>query len=151
RGRLRVFMRGRDRQAERASAVWSAVSELARAACTSGWGAGDGSDWAGRGLAECREWTRPTQAGGMSATISPEHFRLVASRLLEGGIVPFLGAGANLGGRPVGEAWHLGSTWMPNARELTTHLAGRFAVDDGPLIDVADVISILDGEGVLAD
>src|SRR5262245_348206 len=87
----------------------------------------------------------------MSATISPEHFRRVASRLLEGRIVPFLGAGANLGGRPVKEAWHLGSTWMPNARELATHLAERFVVDDGPLIEVADAISILDGEAALAD
>ena len=85
------------------------------------------------------------------ATISPDHFRIVASALLKGRLVPFLGAGANLGGRPAGETWQPGGPYMPNARELATHLAERFRVEHGPLIDVADVISIRVGEAPLTE
>ena len=79
----------------------------------------------------------------------PRHFQLVASALLEGRLVPFLGAGANLCGRPVDETWRPG-LWMPNAHELATALAGRFGVEPGPLIDVADEVSVRFGELPLA-
>jgi hypothetical protein len=85
----------------------------------------------------------------MPATISPQHLAVVGARLLEGRIVLFLGAGANLCGRPVNETWEPG-IWMPNARELAAHLAERFEVTPGALLEVAEVVSSRWSEAHLA-
>jgi len=50
------------------------------------------------------------------------HYFLVAKRMLEGEVVPFLGAGVNLCGRPDGTHWKKGE-FMPNAAELAAALA----------------------------
>ena len=57
----------------------------------------------------------------------PDHWRMVADELLAGRVVPFLGAGANLCGRPVELNWgRRQSTWLPNGRELSLYLARKF-------------------------
>jgi hypothetical protein len=35
------------------------------------------------------------------------HYRMIAHRILEGAVVPFLGAGVNLCGRPESASWAL--------------------------------------------
>jgi len=45
------------------------------------------------------------------------HYELVASELLAGYVIPFLGAGANLAERPAGTPWELGAQ-LPSGNEL---------------------------------
>jgi hypothetical protein len=54
------------------------------------------------------------------------HWELVASEVHAGKVVPFLGAGANLCGRPDGMTWRRKSDWLPSGRELSFYLARRF-------------------------
>ncbi len=61
--------------------------------------------------------------------VSARHYFLVAKRMLEGDVVPFLGAGANLCGRP-DEPWALGSDYLPSGAELAAALAGEVQYPD---------------------
>ena len=55
------------------------------------------------------------------------HCTLVLDALARGRVVPFLGAGVNLCGRPEGEAWTATETkYLPKGRELAEYLAHRF-------------------------
>jgi len=58
-----------------------------------------------------------------------DHYWLVASRLLEGRVVPFLGAGANLCGRPPGGTWSVGR-FLPSGAELAEYLADKSRYPD---------------------
>ncbi len=60
---------------------------------------------------------------------SPRHYFLVAKRMLEGAVVPFLGAGANLCGRPDGP-WEPGSGFLPSGSELAAALASEVHYPD---------------------
>jgi hypothetical protein len=70
------------------------------------------------------------------------HYQDVADELFEGNVIPFLGAGANLCGRPEDATWSVGQAeYLPNAHELAFYLAERFRypVDDQRDLDrVAD-------------
>lgn len=52
-----------------------------------------------------------------------EHAAHVVRRLLDGQVTPFLGAGANLCGRPRDYSWTLGDHAFPSGAELSLHLA----------------------------
>ena len=53
------------------------------------------------------------------------HYDIVAQAFVEGGVVPFLGAGASIADRdPSSKAWSLGAG-LPNGRELAAFLAQR--------------------------
>jgi hypothetical protein len=55
------------------------------------------------------------------------HFGTLLEQLKRGRVVPFLGAGANLCGRPTAETgWERGQ-YLPSGAELAEHLAKRFA------------------------
>ncbi len=58
------------------------------------------------------------------ANVTDDHFEMVTREARRGRVVPFLGAGANLCGRPEGVVWTPDDTeHLPNARELARHLA----------------------------
>jgi SIR2-like domain len=61
----------------------------------------------------------------MQQTPDDDHYWLVASEILDGTVVPFLGAGANLCGRPPQAAWERGR-YLPSGAELAEALAGRW-------------------------
>ena len=65
----------------------------------------------------------------MSA-VNEQLANLIARRLLQGKVVPVLGAGVNLCERPPGETWLRGQ-YLPNGREL----AAALALPDFPEID----------------
>lgn len=80
-----------------------------------------------------------------------DHYWLVASRILDGSVVPFLGAGANLCGRPDGEPWELGR-YLPSGRELADELArrSRYPADSDPdLLRVSQYVDAVLGERAL--
>jgi hypothetical protein len=80
-----------------------------------------------------------------------DHYWLVADRLLGGRVVPFLGAGANLCGRPDGVPWAHGE-FLPSGRELAERLArrSRYPLDDDmDLLRVAQYVDAVLGEQAL--
>ena len=54
------------------------------------------------------------------------HAQLVVRELVKAKVTPFLGAGANLCGRPRDSSWEPGVPWFPSGAELSRHLAERF-------------------------
>lgn len=60
-----------------------------------------------------------------------QHYWLVAGRALQGCVIPFLGAGANLLERPDDVSWEKG-TYLPSATELAAELAERCRYPDAP-------------------
>lgn len=80
-----------------------------------------------------------------------DHYWLVASRLLAGKVVPFLGAGANLCGRPDGEPWQRGR-YLPSGAELAEVLAKRSrypVTGDDDLLRVSQYVDAVLGERAL--
>lgn len=80
-----------------------------------------------------------------------DHYWLVASRILAGRVIPFLGAGANLCGRPEGESWAVGR-FLPSGRELAESLAGqsRYPIDSNlDLLRVSQYVDAVLGEHAL--
>jgi hypothetical protein len=80
-----------------------------------------------------------------------DHYWLVASRLRVGRIIPFLGAGANLCGRPTGASWARGR-FLPSGHELAEYLAqqSRYPVGDGyDLLRVSQYVDAVLGERAL--
>jgi hypothetical protein len=80
-----------------------------------------------------------------------DHYWLVTSRILAGKVVPFLGAGANLCGRPDGEPWRLGQ-YLPSGPELAEVLARRSRYPDpgdSDLLRVSQYVDAVLGEGAL--
>src|SRR4051794_34841745 len=65
------------------------------------------------------------------------HCRLVQARLGEGKVIPFLGAGANLCGRPPDADWQDG--YLPSGRELADYLASEFQYPDDEPLDLVRV------------
>lgn len=83
------------------------------------------------------------------------HFHMVANRLLAGAVVPFLGAGVNLCGRPEEVHWERGR-YLPSGRELAEYLPGAVGVDypytDGSdLLRVSQFVDVNLGSGALYD
>jgi hypothetical protein len=76
-------------------------------------------------------------------------YDLIARRLLKGKVVPVLGAGVNLCGRPPDTSW-LRGRYLPSGRELALELATDYPmIDSGDLAQVAQYIAALEGEGPL--
>jgi hypothetical protein len=67
-----------------------------------------------------------TSAGTDEALL--RHCRLIKARLDEGKVIPFLGAGANLCGRPSDADWQDG--YLPSGAELAGYLADEFQYPD---------------------
>ncbi len=83
--------------------------------------------------------------------VSETHYKLVTRGILDGRVVPFLGAGVNLCGRPPDTAWKQGE-YYPSGMELAAHLAKRFDYppeEDQDLDRVADYVAIMAGSGPL--
>jgi len=74
------------------------------------------------------------------------HWMQVAGQILAGRVVPFLGAGANLCGRPGKLTWQPSEfNWLPSGRELSIHLAHRFTYqekNEDDLVRVSQYVSL---------
>jgi hypothetical protein len=66
------------------------------------------------------------------------HYTAVTKRIVAGKVVPFLGAGVNLCGRPEGTNWKQGQH-LPSGGELAAYLAENF---NCPLTDVQDLLRV---------
>jgi hypothetical protein len=79
-----------------------------------------------------------------------DHYWRVASRILEGYVIPFLGAGANLTERPPDTSWKLGS-YLPSGTELAETLAekSRYPTENADLLRVSQWVDAILGERVL--
>jgi SIR2-like protein len=79
------------------------------------------------------------------------HYRIVAKAIAEGRVVPLLGAGVNMLGRPSGTEWQQGR-YLPSGVELAAYLAGLFDFppDELPdLLRVSQYITVMTGSGPL--
>src|SRR6266511_4007770 len=77
------------------------------------------------------------------------HCELVAREMRAGRVIPFLGASANLCGRPEEHVWNpFRFEWLPSGKKLAKYLAGLFAYqgkhpDD--LLKVSQYIKLMVG------
>ena len=71
--------------------------------------------------------------------------------MLEGRVVPFLGAGANLCGRPHEAVWHEHEKrFLPSGGELSAYLSNEFHTPaDADLARVSQYVSLTTGTGAL--
>jgi SIR2-like domain len=78
-----------------------------------------------------------------------DHYRLVAREILAGRVVPFLGAGANLCGRPEEVTWRPGQfDWLPSGAELSRYLAEMFnysGKNEDDLVRVSQYVTLTVG------
>ena len=84
------------------------------------------------------------------------HLGLVVKAMREGRVVPFLGAGANLCGRPADLVWKAGETpYLPSGGELAAFLRSEFldetGEEDGNLLRVSQYVEVLVGPDWLYD
>lgn len=81
------------------------------------------------------------------------HFRNITNLLIDGRVVPFLGAGANLCGRPRSQAWRPETqAFLPNGSELSHYLATVFSCpDEIDLTRVSQYVWVTNGSGDLYD
>jgi len=89
----------------------------------------------------------------MAATESLDrHCQIVARRLGAGSVVPFLGAGANLVGRPADVPWSDGR-FLPSASELAAYLAEPYGYpeDNLDLLRVSQWVDLVSSPRALAD
>jgi len=83
------------------------------------------------------------------------HYRTIINAITSGRVVPFLGAGFNLPGRPVEEdwKWECGCEHLPSGGELSAHLADKFSYppnqDKSDLVRVSQYIEAMNGSGPL--
>jgi hypothetical protein len=80
-----------------------------------------------------------------------QHYGNLITFLLDGRVVPFLGAGANLCGRPANLAWadHK-RAFLPSGNELSAHLAAEFSCPGEPdLARVSQFVALTTGTGGL--
>ena len=81
------------------------------------------------------------------------HYRILAKAIAEGRVVPLLGAGVNLCGRPSGAGWQQGR-YLPSGRELAAYLAATFEFPPDEIKDllrVSQYITVMMGSGPLYD
>jgi SIR2-like domain len=81
-----------------------------------------------------------------------EHLDFVSARLIAGKVIPFLGAGANLCGRPPTADW-LSEHYLPTGGELAEYLASDYPTLRGDSRDLSRISQYVDlfggGEAVL--
>jgi hypothetical protein len=79
------------------------------------------------------------------------HCQVVWMRMLDGKMIPFLGAGVNLVDRPQGADW-LHDEYLPSGSELSAYLARRYAfpgLDSSDLGRVSQYVDLVGGEAAL--
>ena len=78
-----------------------------------------------------------------------QHYANLISFMLDGRVVPFLGAGANLCGRPKAAVWKTDSSeFLPSGAELSAYLAARFNCAPSPdLARVSQDVTLSDRHG----
>ena len=82
------------------------------------------------------------------------HYRQVAKAMaVDGRVVPLLGAGVNLCGRPAGGPWERGNRYLPSGGELADHLADSFDYPEAAhdLVRVSQYVSVVLGDAPLYD
>ena len=81
------------------------------------------------------------------------HYRTVIKAITDGRVVPFLGAGVNLCGRPSDRSWVPGQDdFLPDGTELAGHLAQCFdCPSDLDLARVSQFVDVMTGSGPLYD
>jgi hypothetical protein len=81
------------------------------------------------------------------------HYKTVLKPITDGRMVPFLGAGVNLCGRPEGTPYKPGqSTYLPVGRELSAYMAENFvylASDTYNLMRMSQYRAVISGSGSL--
>jgi class 3 adenylate cyclase len=81
------------------------------------------------------------------------HYDMIIKTILEGRVVPFIGEGANLCGRPSDRKWTSGrSDTLPSNAELAEHLARNFEYPPSAPLDlvrVSEYVSVVSGSGPL--
>jgi hypothetical protein len=84
-----------------------------------------------------------------------DHVLLVAGEIRAGRVVPFLGPGANLCGRPEELTWRPGqSVWLPSDKELSNHLARMFDYEgryEDDLVRVSQYVALTVGSYPLVE
>jgi SIR2-like domain len=75
--------------------------------------------------------------------VGQDHFDIVVQAMAEGMVVPLLGAGVNLCGRPAGAGWEHGR-YLPDGAELASILAGHFRFPEDELADLVRVSQYVD-------
>ena len=84
---------------------------------------------------------------------SESHYDTILRATADGRVVPLLGAGVNLFGRPKDAAWQQGR-YLPSGAELARHLATLFGYPEGELLDllrVSQFVEVTLGSGPLYD
>lgn len=79
------------------------------------------------------------------------HYKTVVKAFSDGRVVPFLGSGVNLIGRPAGALWQ-SQHYLPSGAELAEYLADSFgypATNRQDLIRVAQYVAVMNGVGPL--
>ena len=72
-----------------------------------------------------------------------KHCTDVLTRMARGSVVPFLGAGVNLCGRPPGADWSK-DTYLPDGGELAEHFAERYGYPGPDRHDLGRVSQFID-------
>jgi len=89
----------------------------------------------------------------MGSTPPESHYGTVIKGIVDGRVVPLLGAGVNLCGRPDGIQWHRDQAdYLPSGAELSSHLARSFEYpgeDRGDLARVSQYVQTIAGLGPL--
>jgi hypothetical protein len=85
----------------------------------------------------------------VAAVETEDHYRTIVRELTEGSVVPLLGAGVNLCGRPQDATFAPGGVYLPNGSELSAHLARRFFYPDAAGARQLDLLRV--SQYVVAD
>ncbi|HET7874869.1 MAG TPA: SIR2 family protein, partial [Methylomirabilota bacterium] len=127
---------------------------------------GTGTGWTSWSADGCRAWglfiasapqarydrrTEAPPAEPMPPELLAAHYRLVTKAIADGRLVPFLGAGVNLCGRPAGESWQRGR-YLPSGAELAEYLAETYgypASETRDLVRVSQYVAVMTGSGPL--
>lgn len=87
----------------------------------------------------------------MSDPALEAHYKTVIKGIIDGRVVPLLGAGVNLCGRPPEVAWSRGE-YLPSGTELAKYLADEFDYppeEDQDLVRVSQYVTVMTGSGPL--
>jgi hypothetical protein len=83
------------------------------------------------------------------------HYEAVVRGMVRGSVVPFLGAGANMPGRPENTDWEPGCAFLPDGAELAKYLATVFSYPEDEeskeLLRISQYVDVMTGSGPLYD